>query len=246
MPIVTTNSEHYQQIADTIRSYTGGEETFRPENMWGGIDGVYMAGYQAGQAEGDGGSYEEGYEQGKTDAIENLPDGYLKVDPAWTNFANLCNARPEIAVNLKYSDTSNGTQFLAMLSTITSAQTSEPIVVPRLDYRNAQSIQNLCIYSNAIAEIGEMEIPKVTTASNAFAGCTGLVRITFVPGCIKVAISFASSNLLDDVSIQSIVDGLADLTGQTAQTLTFHATVGAKLTEAQKATITAKNWTLVY
>jgi endonuclease I len=47
-------------------------------------------------------------------------------------------------------------------------------------------------------------------------------------------------------SVQSIVDALKDLTGATAQTLTFHADVGGKLTDAQKATITAKNWTLVY
>jgi hypothetical protein len=40
------------------------------------------------------------------------------------------------------------------------------------------------------------------------------------------------------------VTGLDKL--QKAQTLTVHAEVGNKLTEAQKATITAKNWILVY
>ena len=54
-----------------------------------------------------------------------------------------------------------------------------------------------------------------------------------------------SRNLTPE-TIQSIIDGMADLTGATAQTLTFHKDVGAKLTDAQKATITAKNWTLVY
>ena len=51
---------------------------------------------------------------------------------------------------------------------------------------------------------------------------------------------------LSDETIQSIIDGLADLTEQTTQTITFYATVGAKLTDEQKATITAKNWTLAY
>jgi hypothetical protein len=34
--------------------------------------------------------------------------------------------------------------------------------------------------------------------------------------------------------------------GASAKTLTLHKDVGAKLTEAQKAEITAKNWILVY
>jgi hypothetical protein len=46
--------------------------------------------------------------------------------------------------------------------------------------------------------------------------------------------------------MQSIIDHLKDLTGQTPQKLTFHATAGGKLTDVQKAAITAKNWTLVY
>ena len=67
-----------------------------------------------------------------------------------------------------------------------------------------------------------------------------------VANSIKVNFSVAHSRNLDTDTIQSIIDGLADLTGGTAQTLTLHSTVGAKLTDEQKATITAKNWTLVY
>ena len=194
---------------------------------------VYQAGYEDGTAQGGGGE-------------ADLPYGYLKADPTWTNLANLCYARPNMIKHLKYSDTSNCTNFLAIFSTITTAQTSEDVVIPRLDYRKAQTIQNMCIYSNRIVEIGEMEIPKVTEASNAFVGCTELKRISFVAGCINVNISFSNSSKLDDASIQSIIDGLADLTGKSAKTLTLHATVGAKLTQAQKDAISAKNWTLVY
>ena len=85
------------------------------------------------------------------------------------------------------------------------------------------------------------------TKIGAFANlCDSLEEIRFAPNSIKVDIRIDYCGKLSDASIQSIVDGLADLTGQTAQTLTLHADVGAKLTEAQKATITAKNWTLVY
>ena len=67
-----------------------------------------------------------------------------------------------------------------------------------------------------------------------------------VANSIKQNFAVAKSSLLDSDTIQSIIDGLADLTGGTAQTLTLHSTVGSKLTDEQKATITAKNWELVY
>ncbi len=78
-----------------------------------------------------------------------------------------------------------------------------------------------------------------------FANATNLENITF-EGVISKNIGFPNSPKLSDASIQSIIDHLADLTGGTTQTLTFHKTVGNKLTDAQKATITAKNWTLAY
>ena len=82
--------------------------------------------------------------------------------------------------------------------------------------------------------------------SSAFDNCYRLETVRFKHLTIKKAISFAKCYSLSDESVQSVIDGLFDLTGQTAQTLTFHADVGAKLTDEQKAAITDKNWTLVY
>ncbi|MBE6777718.1 MAG: hypothetical protein E7542_06380 [Ruminococcaceae bacterium] len=93
---------------------------------------------------------------------------------------------------------------------------------------------------------GALDISRCPSTTAAFSGCTLLEDIDFVPNTIKVNISFSPCRYLNEKSIQSIIDGLADLTGQTTQTITFHATVGAKLTDEQKATITAKNWTLAY
>jgi hypothetical protein len=173
----------------------------------------------------------------------DLPVGYLKVDPAWTSFANLCNARPSMVASLKYSDTANGTDFQAMFN---NCQVKN---IPSLDLRKGKNFGSMFIYSNKIEEIGEMDISGATSEkmlNYMFTGCSGLKRVYFVSGCIKLSISFANSSLLEDASIQSIIDGLADLTDKDQQTLTFHSDVGAKLTEAQKATITNKNWKLVY
>lgn len=76
--------------------------------------------------------------------------------------------------------------------------------------------------------------------------CYALKEIRFVPNTIFIGIDFFYCRVLSNESVQSIIDGLADLTGATAQTIRFYSEVGAKLTDEQKATITAKNWTLVY
>jgi hypothetical protein len=83
---------------------------------------------------------------------------------------------------------------------------------------------------------------KVYGVGNAFDNNVALKEIRFVENCIKVPISFAHSSLLTTESIQSIIDGLA--TVETAQTLTLHADVKAKLTDTQLATITGKNWSV--
>lgn len=98
---------------------------------------------------------------------------------------------------------------------------------------------------STIKTIVLLELDGVTGYNNPFSGCSALENIT-IAGSIDLSISFFASPLLTQASVQSIIDHLKDLTGQTAQTLTFHTDVGARLTDAQKATVTAKNWTLVY
>ena len=89
-----------------------------------------------------------------------------------------------------------------------------------LDFSSATSIGGLNNYSNKIQSF----------------------RV--VAGSIKVNINVSYSQMLTAETIQSVIDGLADLTGSTAQTITWSANVKAKLTDEQKATITGKNWTI--
>ena len=97
-----------------------------------------------------------------------------------------------------------------------------------------------------VSILGELDFSEAVNVSSSFSDCFALKDIQFKVGTLSKSLSLVNSNKLSDESIQSILDGLADLTGGVAQTFTFHATVGAKLTEAQKAAVTAKNWTLVY
>lgn len=92
---------------------------------------------------------------------------------------------------------------------------------------------------------GEIE-NTTTTWTLWFTSCAKLREVRFKPSSIKGVFNITASPLLSDASIQSIIDGLADLTGGTSSTVAFHADAGARLTDEQKANITVKNWALVY
>lgn len=93
--------------------------------------------------------------------------------------------------------------------------------------------------------IGELDLSKITSANvqnNPFNGCTSLVEVRFTKESIKYNLSFTQSSQLSDESIQSILDGLANVTE--TRTLTLHSEVYAKLTEEQKQSATDKGWTI--
>ena len=113
--------------------------------------------------------------------------------------------------------------------------------------RKIKSTFNLCFNNQYELKsiLGALDLSAVTSAANAFYNCRSLTNIELVPETAFVNISFLQSPILSDYSIQSIIDGLATITDGVARTLTLHADVKAKLTEAQIGTITTtKGWTL--
>lgn len=118
--------------------------------------------------------------------------------------------------------------------------------VPVLDLRKATILTEVFQYAYVrtidkiiLNDTGDQNL------NNFFWGTTFLKEVRF-EGVIGSGITFKDTNVLSNESVQSIIDHLKDLTGATAQTLTLHNAVGSKLTDAQKAAVTAKNWTLVY
>jgi hypothetical protein len=63
----------------------------------------------------------------------------------------------------------------------------------------------------------------------------------------KVAINIGAgyAYAIERPSLRALINGIADLTGQTTQTLTLGATLMAKLTEEDIAIAVSKNWTIV-
>lgn len=88
---------------------------------------------------------------------------------------------------------------------------------------------------------GELDFTNVTYAG-MFCNSSVLEQIGFVSGSIHVDLDLRSCGLLNDASLQSIKNGLADLTGQTQQTIQFHSAVLAKYTDDEIAEMVSKNW----
>lgn len=225
---------------------------------------VYDAGFAAGQA---GGGYDEGYEAGQQAEYDRFWDRFQDYGKRTNYRYGFCgvgwtddNFKPkytpivltgnvyDISYFSKISyidenifDCSGATLIQHFLY---SNESDKPVTVI-MDIASCMQMKNTFVYSDKLETLELKNVREDCTLNNTFLGCSGIVNFSCT-GTIGMNISFANSNQLSDESIQNIIDHLKDLTGQTAQTLTLHATVGAKLNEAQKATITARNWALVY
>lgn len=114
-----------------------------------------------------------------------------------------------------------------------------------IDISSAKNVNGLFDSCEKLETIRKLIVSETTPfTATSFYKCKALADIT-IEGTIGVSISFAESPNLSDASVQSIIDALKDLTGQTGLKLTLNATVVGKMTQAQKDAITAKNWTLV-
>jgi hypothetical protein len=90
--------------------------------------------------------------------------------------------------------------------------------------------------------IGALDLSSCSTTASLFNRDAPIEDIEFVPETIKVTIDFSRCAFLTADSINSILNGLADLTGSTQQQVAFHSTILKGLTTAQLDIIAAKNW----
>lgn len=229
---------------------------------------VYDAGFTAGQTQGGGGSYDQGYTDGKQAEHDRFWDAFQQGGTRtsynsafegsyWTDEA----FKPKYDLNVLYApymfqnssitnlkqllldsgvtlDVSNATSFTYAFSN------SKVTHVPFLNFAKATQINYLFRGCKDLKEVS-MFVIDGANFTYTFGNCESLTDLT-ITGSINTGLSLPNSPLLSMESVQSIIDCLKDLTGATAQTLQLHKDVGNKLTDEQKATITAKNWNVSY
>ena len=222
-------------IGDAIRAKTGGTVLIAPENMPTEIENIQSGG-------------EDWVNQITTYAnlfyLREFPEGYNLVikfnDFAQPDLSQMCAYTRNLnSVKIKGTVINNAAVNRTFRNShVKTIDLTECII--KSSNKNAQETFFACYYLHTI--IGTIDFSQCSGFTNTYSSCSELVNVEFLPNNIFYSISFAQSPLLSNESIQSIINGLA--TVETAQTLTLHADVKAKLTESQIAQITSKNWNL--
>lgn len=203
---------------------------------------VYDAGFTAGKAEGVADDISQYAAVLRFTGVA-FPDGYeLNVSCLSAIELPQCKGATgikkftlrELSLEKQY----NASNFAYACESVEEIVLTDGVRINSANYMCTNAYRLRCI-------VGAMDMTG-NTSNNMWQGCRALEEIRFVPKTIGAKLTFQNSSKLSAASIQSIIDGLADLTGQTGQTLTLHADVGGKLTDEQKAAATAKNWNLVY
>lgn len=240
---VTTDSKHYADIADAIREKTGEATTYKPEQMAAGIGDVYEAGKAAVNVAGvlkfvsNGGSVENLFYradfQGMDEVTIEMPNSPESLSQM---FAFVVGLRKVTLKNLP-KQAYNGYRF--MYGGTDNLTSIEELELP--DGIAFSNWTNFARYAPLLKSImGRIDLSECTVVTNCFQNCTSLEDVSFMPKTIPLSISFANSPNLSADSIDSIVNGLASVSGQT---LTVHPNVAAKITETD---VTGKGWTLAY
>lgn len=118
--------------------------------------------------------------------------------------------------------------------------------IGELDFRIARnSSTGVFINSSNLVTIEKIILhSNQTTFSNWFSNCTALENIIFEGTINANNFDIHWSTKLTHDSLMSIINCLADRSGQSAYTVTLGTENLAKLTDAEKAIATQKGWTL--
>ena len=211
-------------------------------------DGGYERGYAKGYAEGRdiwnyvrsiGGAFQNNTFPAGTDLVLDIPNLILSVNEGNLNYTFRSTTGLE-SITLKCT-----TRGVAMHAHGAFSRCSDLKFLDLSEFNTTFGVSTDVFYSCTSLEEIRGEIENTTTNWTLwFASCVKLREVRFKANSIKGAFTIAQSPLLSVESVQSIVDGLADMTGGTSYKLTLHADVKAKLTEEQLSTIAAKNWTI--
>lgn len=211
-------------------------------------DGGYERGYAKGYEEGRNiwnyvrsisGAFQNNTFPAGTNLVLNVPNLSLSVNEGNLNYT-FRNTTGLESITLKCT-----TRGVAMHAHGAFSRCYNLRFLDLSEFNTTFGVSTDVFYSCTSLEEIRGEIENTTTNWTLwFASCVKLREVRFKANSIKGAFTISQSPLLSAESVQSIVDGLADMTGGTSYKLTLHDDVKAKLTEEQLATIAAKNWTM--
>ncbi len=240
MEKVLTSKSSITAVADAIRSKGGTEESLVFPN------GFVEAIQSLNSADEADNSFEHVTGLNMAFMAAVFPENYNLVLSVPNFKGNLSNAFSQSqnlkTIKLVCDDTSGTFNSDGSFYGCSTTEMIDLIEFKKKPYSGSNTFTN-CY---ALQEIkGELDYSECVSSNiTAFLNAWSLREVHFKPKSIKISLNIASTSVLSSTAIQSIIDGLADLTSGSAQTLTLHADVKARLTDEQIAAITSKNWTL--
>lgn len=256
-------------VADAIRKQTKSTEQIPfPNGFVSEIEKMdaessYDNGYQQGYTEGEAKGDEQGYSRGLTEGFDNgrellLYATYLTDMFTKATFPENSKLTLNVPNCLGFSNAFKQTKNLKELKLISNNEAlinfyftfQDNVMIEVIDISEfspkIEKFYSAFTGNASLVEIrGEIDLSETISHTNNFTYLGKLQEVRIKANTAKVSFGFRDSSKLSDTSIQSIIDGLADMTDGEAQTLTLHATVKAKLTDEQSRTIFNKNWNVM-
>ena len=175
----------------------------------------------------------------KADTYESVLTGEITefvIPSGWTEIRrgafNACTKLT--SVTLSDSITIIGVTAFNFCSSLESVNIPDGVIEIRDNaFYGCTSLSDMTI-SNTVAKLGK----------SVFINCSNLTNVTLGSGFNCNGLDLSPSTKYSVDTLVAMLTALADRTGQTAYILTLGATNLAKLSDAQKAIATDKNWTL--
>lgn len=104
--------------------------------------------------------------------INEISSGERDINPEWTDWNYFCSGRPDLVAKLKYTDTSNGTNFSYMFNNCRNLDS-----IPELDTSNGKTFNYTFSNCQKITSIPPLNTSKGTSLSGLFNGCYSLVSV---------------------------------------------------------------------
>lgn len=166
-----------------------------------------------------------------------------------------CSELTTVVLNNCVIDTQN--QSFALCTSLQNINFPDSITtIGAQTFYNCSSLENVILPSgikvinslafNSCSSLSNVILPSSleVLGSNIFSGCSALENVTLESGFNANGLDVSASSLFSVDTLVSMLNALADLTGQQAKTLTIGSTNLAKLSNEQLAIATEKNWTL--
>lgn len=210
---------HYQDICQAVREKTGKEALLRSGELADEIRGMAAGDFYD--------TFWDAYQQNG-----ERKNYYLMFSQTGWNETTFCPKYPIVCKD----GSANG------CSVFYNSRMTRIAVPVSVIGTSAKEMFNQC---TKLVTIDRLVMDGVTDCTTMFSGCSLLQNLN-IEGSIDVNLSLSATAVLTEESVQKVLNCLAQLPEGTTRTLTLHNAVGSRLSEEQKAAVTAKNWELVY